>query len=165
MKKLESLLKEKRSVIQEDKIYYIGLGNIFGGDDGFGIEAVTRLKTLGFENTFFEYENIDEIVLDLVKNEDRKLVFFFDSADFNKYPGTFSFFEQSEIEDFGNFHKLPVSLYMKLLNDSGNESYLIAVQPGNLGHTHSAMLSGYIKSALDDIVKTIYTVFLKEKVR
>lgn len=152
---LKTFLDDKVSKYKKEEITFIGLGNPYRTDDGFGIELSNKLKTI-FTNSYTEFDNLDEIVLNLCKHNDNGLIIFFDSADFIGNAGDVRVFHFDEVEDTGkHFHKIPIKLYMKLLMNSNKETYVIAIKPDRLDKTNEPILSDTIKVKLDFLFKSI----------
>lgn len=152
---LKKILAETISQYKKEEITFIGLGNPHRSDDGFGIELSKKLKTT-FSNSYTEFDNLDEIVLNLCKYNEKGLIIFFDTADFNGNAGDVKVLYFDEVEDTGkHFHKIPVKLYMKLLMNSNKETFVIAIKPDRLDKTNEPDLSETIKEKLDFIIKSI----------
>jgi len=155
--KLENFIKEVFTSYKNNEIAFIGLGNTYRTDDGFGIALSKKLKLL-FSNVYSESYNLDEIILDICSNDKRRLVIFMDTADFEGEAGDVKVILFNDVEDVGKlFHKIPVKLYMKLLMKSNKESYIIAVKPEKLDETDEPELSDIVKGKVDYLVE-----FLKD---
>ncbi len=152
---LKKILDETISKYKNEEITFIGLGNFYRSDDGFGIELGKKLKAV-FQNAFTEFDNLDEIILNLCKNKEKGLIIFFDTADFNGNAGDVKVLHFDEVEDIGkHFHKVPLKLYMKLLMNSNKETFVIAIKPERLDKINEPDLSETIKEKLDFIIKSI----------
>ena len=155
MLELRKILAETISKYKNEEITFIGLGNFYRSDDGFGIELSKKLKTT-FSNSYTEFDNLDEIVLNLCRHNEKGLIFFFDTADFIGKPGDVKVLHFEEMEDTGkHFHKIPIKLYMKLLMNSNKETFVIAIKPERLDKINEPDLSETIKEKLDFIIKSI----------
>jgi hydrogenase maturation protease len=155
--KFDNFIKEVFTSYKKDEIVFIGLGNPYRTDDGFGIALSKKLKLL-FSNVFSESNNLDEIILDLCNDDNRRLVIFLDTADFEGEAGDIKVIPFDEVKDVENhFHKIPVKLYMKLLMKSKKETYIIAVKPERLDETDKQELSEIVKGKVDYLVE-----FLKD---
>ena len=138
---------------KEDEIYFIGLGNPYRSDDGVGIKFISKIKN-HYKNAFTEFDNITEIVLDLCNNNEKDLVIFVDSSDFQAEAGEIRITVYDEIEDFGkHFHKIPLKLYMKLLQKAGKQTFLIAIQPESIKEINKPKLSKKNNESLNFLVK------------
>lgn len=147
--KLENFIKEVFTSYKKYEIAFIGLGNPYRTDDGFGITLSKKLKAL-FSNVYSEFDNLDEIILDLCNDNKRGLVIFLDTADFEGDVGYVKVIPFNDVEDVGkHFHKIPVKLYMKLLMKSKKETYIIAVKPERLDETDEPGLSKTVKGKVD----------------
>ncbi len=147
-----------RSIFQnykKEKITFIGLGNPYRSDDGFGLEFIKKVKDK-FINSFTEFDNIDEVILNLCNDKSHGLVIFVDSSDFNGEPGELRAISYNEIEDVGkHFHKIPMKLYMKLLQKENKQTYLIAVQPQTIEHQENCFLSSPVLNSINQLLAMI----------
>lgn len=149
MIKLDDFLKNTLRKYKKEEIIFIGLGNPFRSDDGLGIEFINRIK-VKLPNAYTEFDNIDEIILNLCENQISGLVIFIDSTELNEKPGELKILEFDEIEDINKyFHKIPLKLYMKLLQISGKETYLLGIQPKSIMEIQETVLSHEISNKLD----------------
>ncbi len=145
---IDSFLKNVFRRYQKKEITFIGLGNPFRSDDGFGLEFIKKIKGK-FINSFTEFDNVDEIILNLCNDKSHGLVIFVDSSDFNEKPGIVNVFPYHEIEDIGkHFHKIPIKLYMKLLQKANKHTFLIAIQPESLDEINEPKLSNVVSKSL-----------------
>ncbi len=152
---LDIFLKDIFQNYRKEEITFIGLGNHFRSDDGFGLEFIKKIKGK-FINSFTEFDNVDEVILNLCNDKSHGLVIFVDSSDFNEEPGTVNVFSYHEIEDIGkHFHKIPLKLYMKLLSKSNNKSFLIAVQIETTAEIIEPKLSKKVAYTLEHLYRKI----------
>jgi len=152
-KKLEKFFKDIFQKHKEEEIYFIGLGNPYRSDDGVGIKFISRIKNY-YKNAFTEFDNITEIVLDLCNNNEKGLVVFVDSSDFQAEAGEVKIAVYNEIEDFGkHFHKIPLKLYMKLLQKANKQTFLIAIQPESIKEINEPKLSKKVNESLNFLIK------------
>ena len=151
--KFEDFIKDIFQKYKEEEIYFIGLGNPYRSDDGVGIKFISRIKK-HFKNAFTEFDNITEIVLDLCNNNEKGLVIFIDSSDFQAEAGEVKIAVYDEIEDFGkHFHKIPLKLYMKLLQKANKQTFLIAIQPESIKEINEPELSKTVNESLNFLIK------------
>ena len=156
--KLEIFIKKIFTSYKKDEIAFIGLGNPYRTDDGFGIALCKKLKS-HFSNVYFESDNLDEIILDLCNNSRRGLVIFLDTADFEGDDGDVKVISFKDVEDVEkHFHKIPVKLYMKLMMKSKKEVFIIAVKPERLEEVEAPELSEIVKRKVDFIFKSLKDV-------
>ena len=148
-------IKDILSKFKRGDIFFFGVGNPYRADDGFGIEIVEKLKRISPENSYTEFDDFEGKLLELTNDISGKLILFFDVSDFSKVPGEIRIFKQDDLEDIGkSFHKVPLKLYMKLLSDAGNESYIIAVQPKVLKDTFfQPELSEEVRDSIELIIR------------
>ena len=150
----ENFLNKVFSSYQKDEITFVGLGNPYRTDDGFGIALSNKLKSL-FSNVYTESDNLDEIILDLCNDGKRGLVIFLDTADFEGDAGDVKVIPFNNVEDVGkHFHKIPVKLYMKLLMKSKKGTFIIAVEPERLDETEEPVLTEKVKGKVDLLFKS-----------
>jgi len=155
---LENFIKKVFTSYQKNEITFIGLGNPYRTDDGFGIALSNKLKSL-FSNVYSESDNLDEVILNLCNDDKRGLVVFLDTADFEGETGDIKVIPFDELEDVGkHFHKIPVKLYMKLLMKSKKKAYIIAVKPERLDETEELELTEIVKGKVDFIFKSLKDV-------
>ncbi|NQV19417.1 MAG: hydrogenase maturation protease [Armatimonadetes bacterium] len=151
--KSEDFIKNIFQKYKEDEIYFIGLGNPYRSDDGVGIKFISKIKN-HFKNAFTEFDNITEIVMNLCNNNEKGLVIFVDSSDFQAEAGEIRITVYDEIEDFGkHFHKIPLKLYMKLLQNASKQTFLIAIQPESIEEINEPELSNTVKASLNFMIK------------
>ena len=151
--KFEEFFKHIFQKYKEEEIYFIGLGNPYRSDDGVGIEFVSKIKKQ-YKNAFTEFDNITEIILDLCDSNCKNLVIFIDSSDLDAEAGEVKIAEFDEIEDFGkHFHKIPLKLYMKLLQKAGKQTFLVAIQPESIAEINKPKLSRKVQASLSFLVE------------
>ncbi|MBL7129173.1 MAG: hydrogenase maturation protease [Ignavibacteria bacterium] len=156
--KLEIFIKKVFTSYKKNEITFIGLGNPYRTDDGFGIALSKKLKAL-FSNVYSESDNLDEVILDLCNNSRRGLVIFLDTADFEGDVGDVKVIPFDEVKDVGkHFHKIPIKLYMKLLMKSKKETYIIAIKPERLDETKEPGLSEIVKGKVDYLFESLKDV-------
>ena len=153
--KLKEFLETKLSHYQKDVITFLGLGNPHRSDDGFGIEFIKRIKE-NFPNAYTEFDNKDEVVLNLCNEKTREILIFVDTADFDGNPGDIKVLSYDDVEDIDkHFHKIPIKLYMKLLKNSKKESYILAIKPKSLKDVNKPKLSGIVETQLKNLINLI----------
>lgn len=151
--KLEDFIKDIFQKYKEEEIYFIGLGNPYRSDDGVGIKFISKIKK-NFKNAFTEFDNIIEIILNLCNNNENGLVIFVDSSDFQAEAGEIRITVYDEIEDFGkHFHKIPLKLYMKLLQNASKQTFLIAIQPESIEEINEPKLSKKVTVSLNFLIE------------
>ncbi len=127
---LQPLLKAKSPAV-------IGLGNRDRGDDGCGLEIAEMLKARFPRRAFSEAQKSAEaLTLELIENDFIETVLYIDAADFGGRPGEFRLFDSDRAASFSpsfSTHKVPITLLMELLRQHGKQSFLLGIQPENLG--------------------------------
>ena len=140
---------------KKDEITFIGLGNPYRSDDGVGIEFINSIRK-DFKNSYTEFNNMDEVILNLMKNKNPSLLLFIDCSDFKGKPGEIRITTYDEIEDYGkHFHKIPIKLYMKLLLKENKQTFLIAIQPESLDSINEPKLSDVVSKSLTQLCRII----------
>jgi len=145
-------LKTGARFFKKSDVIFIGFGNPYRSDDGFGIEAVKRLKESSFPDSITEFDGIDALILDLCADKKSGLIIFLDTSDFGGEPGELRVFSPEQVEDFDQSHKVPLKLYMNLLKNAGYRTYLIAVQPETLENIQEPRLSEKVDRAIKYLV-------------
>ena len=152
---LKEFLKTKLSNYQKNEITFLGLGNPHRSDDGFGIEFIKRIKDY-FPNAYTEFDNKDEVILNLCNDKTGGILIFVDTADFEGNPGDIKVISYDDMEDIGkHFHKIPIKLYMKLLKNSNKESYILAIKPKSLKEVNKPKLSDIVETQLKNLINLI----------
>jgi hydrogenase maturation protease len=161
--KIEEFLETKLSNYQKDEITFLGLGNPHRSDDGFGIEFIKRIKDY-FPNAYTEFDNKDEVVLNLCNDKTGGILIFVDVSDFEGNPGDIKVLSYDDMEDIGkHFHKIPIKLYMKLLKNSNKESYILAIKPKSLKEVNKPKLSDIVETQLKNLINLITGKFNQNK--
>lgn len=151
MKKIERLLEK---IISAGKTVYIGLGNINRCDDGLGIIITNQLKKQLQNRVYNEYDNLEEIILNLIEDQHTKNIIFIDAIDAEKAPGFLDIYTPNELNSFYLFsHKVPLKIYCDLLKKHQKNVFILGVQPKVLDF--KVGLSDEIKKLANTIVKLI----------
>ncbi|MCD4796235.1 MAG: hydrogenase maturation protease [Candidatus Cloacimonetes bacterium] len=149
--KFNDFLKNIFQKYKKDEITFIGLGNPYRSDDGVGIEFINRIRE-DFNNSYTEFDNMDEVILNLMKSKNPGLLLFIDCSDFKGTPGEIRITTYDEIEDYGkHFHKIPIKLYMKLLIKENKQTFLIGIQPETLDSINEPKLSDVVSKSLTQL--------------
>ncbi|MBC8386130.1 MAG: hydrogenase maturation protease [Candidatus Cloacimonetes bacterium] len=152
---LDFFLKDILSKYKKEEITFLGMGNPYRSDDGFGIEFIKRIKQ-HFPNSYSEFDNKDEVVLKLCNNNEKGILIFIDVSDFEGEVGDVKILTYDEIEDIDkHFHKIPIKLYMKLLLESKKETYILAIKPQTLKSVNEPALSEIVTEKLEEIISRL----------
>jgi len=136
-----------------EDLVVIGLGNPYRSDDGFGPAFAREVNTKCGIPAYNETD-LDEVVLGLCENQTDKLVLLVDAADFGGKEGEIKMFATTELRDKeADFHKLPLKLYMKLLEKAGHKTYLIAMQPECLEEVEEPIMSPKAQKAMKKLLE------------
>ncbi|MFG2085187.1 MULTISPECIES: hydrogenase maturation protease [unclassified Spirillospora] len=152
-----------------------GIGNVFHGDDGFGVEAVRRLKTRpvppGVDVTDFGIRGID---LMYALGDGYETVVLVDASARGHAPGTVSLIEPDTRDpdgfDFGatvDAHGLDPAKVLRLAGDNGwvpARILLVACEPSSqtTDATWEMELSPPVAAAVDEAVRLIEGLLAKE---
>lgn len=153
--------------VQHARILIAGIGNIFLGDDGFGVEVVRRLsaKTFSHDVRIREF-GIRGYDLAYALLEDYELAILVDAAPRGEAPGTVSVMEPdlNEAEETGapailDAHTMnPMNVFRlgKTLGPVRPRILLVVCEPADLGGEEGHMgLSGPVAGAVDEAVQVI----------
>jgi hydrogenase maturation protease len=158
-----------------ERVLIAGVGNIFLGDDGFGVEVVRRLaeKSLpdGVEVRDFGIRGMD---LAYALQENHDLVIFVDAAPRGEKPGTVSLIE-AEVEDDGmaslDTHGMDPVKVIKLSRALGAKparTLVVGCEPEKVisGEDYDEMameLSEPVRGAVEEAVNMIESVVEKTR--
>ncbi len=144
----------------DTRIFVVGVGNIFLGDDGFGVEVATRMRRSpqpeGVRVDDFGIRGV-HLAYELLTGYD--LVILVDTLDLGEEPGTISVLEP-ELDGAGEVlpdaHDLdPVSV-MGLLADLGGSvgrMLVVGCQPADLQEQMG--LSAPVAAAVDEAIRVV----------
>ena len=164
--------QERTTTLAQPRILIAGIGNIFLGDDGFGVEVVRRLAAANLPESVrvvdFGIRGLD-LVYALQDGYDTTILI--DAFPNGQTPGTVSIVEPdtSALSDEpGNFvephsmHPLNVLRMAKAMNGSLNRVLLVGCEPATLGGDEGHMgLSEPVETAVDEAVKATQTLVNK----
>ncbi|MHA1713224.1 MAG: hydrogenase maturation protease [Candidatus Ranarchaeia archaeon] len=139
-----------QAIVSPAKTAFIGLGNPDRGDDLFGLEMAVRLRDMGIPHVFSEYDNIDEIILDLRENQQIQTVLFIDVVDVGAQPGTPILLCSDQFPPLRQSHSVPLDIYAAVLEARQKRVYCLGVQPGTLDFQKP--LSDCVSKTLDELL-------------
>ena len=146
--------------MRDERIFVVGVGNIFLGDDGFGVEVATRMRRrplpdgvrvddFGIRGVHLAYELLDGY----------DLVILVDTVDLNEEPGTIGVLEP-ELNGDGDVlpdaHDLdPVAVIGLLTGLGGSVGRMLVVgcQPATMEEQMG--LSAPVEAAVDEAIKVV----------
>jgi hydrogenase maturation protease len=139
------------------RIFVAGVGNIFLGDDGFGVEVATRMRRRPIpDGVRVEDYGIRGVHLAYELLEGYDLVVLVDAIDLGEKPGTVSVFEP-DLDDAAEVppdaHDLDPASVMGLLRSLGGSvgrMLVVGCQPAVLGERMG--LSGPVEAAIDEAI-------------
>lgn len=121
--------KRLKQIVDKKRIAVVGMGNVDRSDDGFGIKVAESLKLEFPDRIFIEDEGMEGILNTINEREDIDFVVFVDTVDANEKNGTLLIIEKENIEDVKTSHKIPLKLYLSLID---KPSCIIGIQPEQL---------------------------------
>ena len=147
------------------KVLVAGIGNVFLGDDGFGVEVIRRLPQLP-EGVVAKDFGIRGYDLAYALLDDYELIILVDAAPFGGAPGDVYVVEPTIEEESAapaepalDAHAMdPVSV-LRLARSMGNVSariLLVACEPESLGGEEGRMgLSAVVEAAVEEATRTV----------
>jgi hydrogenase maturation protease len=147
--------------MSEARIFVVGVGNIFLGDDGFGVEVVTRMRRRPTpDGVRVEDYGIRGVHLAYALLEGSfDLVILVDTLDLGEDPGAVSVFEP-DLGDVGDVlpdaHDLDPASVMGLLAGLGGSvgrMLVVGCQPASLGE-HMG-LTAPVEAAVDEAIDVV----------
>ena len=157
---------------QQARILVAGIGNIFLGDDGFGVEVAKGLSTHEFGPAVKVVDfGIRGFDLAYALQDGYETTILVDAYPHGQEPGAVSLIEpdlskldevqQGVVETHG-MNPLNVLRMAKTMNGSLKKVLLIGCEPATFGGEEGQMgLSGPVEAAVDEAVKMIASVFSK----
>ena len=144
------------------RILVAGIGNIFLGDDAFGVEVVRRLmnRTLPAEVRVVDF-GIRGLDLAYALQDGYETTILVDAFPHGQPPGTLSVVEPDAMEIAGanpnvephNMHPLNVLRMASAMNGSMHRVLLVGCEPGHLGGDEGHMgLSEPVEAAIEEAV-------------
>jgi hydrogenase maturation protease len=146
--------------MSDTRVFVVGVGNIFLGDDGFGVEVAARMKRrpipAGVRVDDFGIRGV-HLAYELLEGYD--LVILVDTLDLGEKPGTVSVLEP-DLDDVGEVmpdaHDLDPASVMGLLSDLGGSvgrMLVVGCQPADL-QEHMG-LSAPVAAAVDGAIRVV----------
>lgn len=117
------------------KSVVVGVGNDMRGDDGIGIFLAGKLEGefRGNPDIMVIKTQVPENFIKPIQDFRPEKMIILDSADFGKKPGEFRVIREREILQFlVSTHNMPLTVFLKALENLRAEKILIGIQPGNL---------------------------------
>jgi hydrogenase maturation protease len=162
----------QRKPIQQARILVAGIGNIFLGDDGFGVEVIRRLSAsaipAGVRVADFGIRGLD---LTYALQDGYETTILVDAYPHGQPAGTVSLVEpdlekledfQADVVDAHGMNPLNVLRTAKAMNAKLNNVLLVGCEPGTLGGEEGHMgLSEPVEAAVEEAVRLIISVAKK----
>jgi hydrogenase maturation protease len=159
------------AIAEKPSILVAGIGNIFLGDDGFGVEVVRRLSACklpsgvrvvdfgirGFDLSYALQDGYDTTILvDACPHGDAPGTLYVVEPDLNDLDGADT--AEGLVETHG-MNPMKVLRMAKAMNGSMNKVLLVGCEPATLGGEEGQMgLSEPIEAAVDEAVKLLATL-------
>jgi hydrogenase 3 maturation protease len=132
---------------------FVGLGNRDRGDDAFGLRFIDDLEQLDPGRFLSEEDGLESVILQLVSDKEIRRVIFVDSCDLGSRPGSSALLRLDSIDETISTHKIPLSMLMALLENTGKETWLFGVQPKSL--EFGSDMSSEAKRSLEQLEATV----------
>jgi len=162
-------LAHARAATQQPRILVAGIGNIFLGDDGFGVEVVKRLSTHAFPATVKVVDfGIRGFDLAYALQDGYETTILVDAYPHGQTPGTVSLVEPDlsklddsqpvEVETHG-MNPLNVLRLARTMNVDLKKILLVGCEPADFGGEEGHMgLSASVEAAVDDAATMVASV-------
>jgi len=160
---------QPRATAQPARILIAGIGNIFLGDDGFGVEVAKRLSTHAFPGSVRVVDfGIRGFDLAYALQDGYETTILVDTYPHGQPPGTVSLVEpdlskldeprQAVVETHG-MNPLNVLRMAAAMNGSLKKVLLVGCEPATFGGEEGQMgLSDPVEAAIDEAVKLVASV-------
>lgn len=161
------------ATVQEPTILVAGIGNIFLGDDGFGVEVVRRLANLKLPNNVLVNDfGIRGFDLAYALQDGYETTILVDACPHGEAPGTLYVIEpdltaldDSAAPPVADAHAMnPVSVLRmaRAMNIEVRNVLLVGCEPENLGGEEGRIgLSAPVEAAVEDAVKLVQSLIEK----
>ena len=152
-------LREQLQSSLAGRVCFMGLGNMDGGDDGFGVRLAEALARAGAPDVVIAGTAPEQLVGRCLDRGLDHLVFL-DAVDFGGVAGSVVFLNSSEISvRFSEIstHKISLGLLVKYIESGGTaRAWLLGAQPESLRRSPS--LSPALQTTLDILTDLIGNV-------
>lgn len=162
----------RRNPVQQARVLVAGIGNIFLGDDGFGVEVVRRLSAneipAGVRVSDFGIRGLD---LTYALQDGYETTILVDAYPHGQPPGTVSLVEpdldnlgegQPDVVDAHGMNPLNVLRTAKAMNAKLNNVLLVGCEPATLGGDEGHMgLSEPVEAAVEQTVQLVTSLLTK----
>jgi hydrogenase 3 maturation protease len=141
------------------KVAIIGVGNELRGDDGIGVFLAGELeKELGKpEGIMIIKTQVPENFIAPIMEFGPGKVIILDSADFKGRPGEFRVIRENEIMEFlVSTHNMPLTVFLKALENLKAKKILIGIQPKGLDF--GTGLSREVREKAGDVLGFVRTL-------
>jgi len=160
--------EEVEAIVSQPRILVAGIGNIFLGDDGFGVEVVQRLSSRTFgESVRVADFGIRSYDLAYALGDGYDVTILVDAASRGDEPGTLYVIEPDVIDipdsaAAADAHTMTPASVLSMAKSMGNISgriMLVACEPATLGGDEGQMgLSEPVSAAVDGAVALVVTM-------
>ena len=126
----EDLRRQLKAIAGTGRVYVLGLGNTDRADDGAGVLVARSLKKLFPSHSYSEHDGVEGTVLDISERDEDAIVLFVDAANIGAEPGSIRIVKREAIKETEiSTHRVAVALMAAILERSGKQAAVIAVQP------------------------------------
>lgn len=135
MRLVETKRLDLKDLLKGKKVAIVGVGNRMRGDDGVGSVIAEQLQSLsGDKALVIDAETVPENYLGVLIDAKPDIVLFVDAVDFGGEVGEWALVPLSILADkIPSTHTVSLKLLGQILESTGIESWLLAVQPGQIG--------------------------------
>ena len=155
-------LREQLQSSLQGRVCFLGLGNVDGGDDGFGVRLAESLARAGAPDVVIGGNDPEPLTARCAGGGFDHLVFL-DAADFGAAPGSVVFLNSQEMAArFPQIstHRLSLGMLAKCVEAGGaTRAWLLGAQPASL--KPAPALSPAIRSTMDVLTELLAGVVSK----
>lgn len=134
-KGIEGTAENLAELLKGKKVIIVGVGNRMRGDDGVGSVVAEQLQALASPNAIvIDAETVPENYLWVLLDAKPDIVLFIDAVDFGGEVGEWILTPLSVLGNKApSTHTVSLKLLGQILESKGVDSWLLAVQPGQIG--------------------------------
>ncbi len=149
-------LREQFKSLVSGRVCFMGLGNVAGGDDGFGVRLAESLARAGVPDVVIGGTTPEELIVRYAEHGFDRLVFL-DAVDFGAAPGSVVLLNSQEMASrFPQIstHHISLGMLAKYVESTGLvQAWLLGVQPESL--KRAPVLSPALQRSLEVLTELI----------
>lgn len=151
-KGIEATAGNLAELLKGKKVIIVGVGNRLRGDDGVGSVVAEQLQAFASPNAIvIDAETVPENYLGVLLDAKPDVVLFIDAVDFGGKVGEWVLVPISVLGDKApSTHTVSLKLLGQILESNGVDSWLLAVQPGQIGF--GASMSETVASTSQNLI-------------